>query len=401
MELCGKSSELKNAISQFLDQLSESLRAGTFVRMSFSRPAKSLDGVEKLLARCVDLKGEPHLSLTHRHANRDVTTNLSVTAAPQWAREQLGRFRSALLCTIVRDWQLSVSESGTSRLVPHKPSVTKPPARTHDQPRQGILDDSARDWLHALGVADPNGRVRAAMTDKYRQINRYLEILSHLVADCRWDKHPMVTLADMGCGKGYLTFGAWHLFRRVQKLNLRVIGAEARADLVKNANAIARSIGADDLEFIEATINAVELPRVDALVALHACDTATDQAILRGVTSGARLIVVAPCCHQEIRPQLGHPEPLSPVLRHGLMEERMAEWLTDGLRALFLEWAGYRTKVFEFISTEHTAKNLMISAVRQGEPFASTTARERIERLKNFFGIQHQALDGLQATKVK
>ena len=106
---------------------------------------------------------------------------------------------------------------------------------------------------------------------------------------------------------------------------------------------------------------------MDALIALHACDTATDDAIRRGIELGAKPIVVAPCCHKELRPQFGKPEPLAPVLRHGVMEERMAEWLTDGLRALFLEWAGYRTKVVEFISSEHTPKNLMIAAVRHDE----------------------------------
>ena len=117
--------------------------------------------------------------------------------------------------------------------------------------------------------------------------------------------------------------------------------------------------------------------------------------IKRGIELGAKLIVVAPCCHKELRPQLGKPEPLAPVLRHGLMEERMAEWATDGLRALFLEWAGYRTKIMEFVGGEHTPKNLMIAAVREGAAFADEGARKRIEELKNFFGIKHHALDSL------
>jgi hypothetical protein len=128
---------------------------------------------------------------------------------------------------------------------------------------------------------------------------------------------------------------------------------------------------------------------------LHACNTATDDAIRRGIELGAKLIVVAPCCHKEVRPQLRKPEPLGPVLTHGLMEERMAEWVTDGLRALFLEWAGYRTKVMEFIGSEHTPKNLMIAAVRERDEFADVEARKRIEELKKFFGIEQHALDSL------
>jgi hypothetical protein len=199
----------------------------------------------------------------------------------------------------------------------------------------------------------------------------------------------------MGCGKGYLTFGTWHLFRRVWQRPVRVIGVEARADLVATTNKLAKQIKADGLEFISGTIESAKLLRVDALIALHACDTATDDAIRRGIELGAKLIVVAPCCHKELRPQFGKPEPLATVLRHGVMEERMAEWVTDGLRALFLEWAGYRTKVFEFVASEHTPKNLMIAAARHTAPFTDTVARERIEGLKNFFGVQHHALDSL------
>jgi len=149
------------------------------------------------------------------------------------------------------------------------------------------------------------------------------------------------------------------------------------------------------LEFVTGSIQTVKLPAVDALIALHACDTATDDAIRRGIEWGARLIMVAPCCQKELRPQLGKPEPLAPVLRHGLMQERMADWLTDGLRALFLEWAGYRAKMFEFVAPAHTPKNLMISAARHARPFADLAARQRICDLKAFFNIQSHALDSL------
>jgi len=385
-----------DSIEQFLAKFTTSLGNGSFVRLALSRPVQSQNGVKNILARLVDLKGQAHLSLTFRKAMCDVTKNIPIAEAAGWAADQIrNRFQSALLCTTTRDWQLSRSKNQTARLIAHRPSSTNVPDRAHDRTRQQMLDPSAQDWLHGLGVTDEQGKVRVSMSDKYRQTNRYLEILSHLAHDCGWDGNLPITLADMGCGKGYLTFGAWHWFRRVQKQPVRIIGIESRADLVKQTNQLAQRIGATELNFVAGAIESVELLRLDGLIALHACDTATDQAILRGVELGARLIVVAPCCHKEVRPKLQHPEPFAPVLRHGLMEERLAEWVTDGLRALFLEWAGYRTKVFEFISTEHTAKNLMISAVRQDEPFASPTARRRIEELKDFFGVQRHTLDSL------
>jgi hypothetical protein len=423
-----------DAISEFLDKLGASLADGSFVRLA-------LPGEPKILARLVELKGAPHLSVTFRHATNDVTKNFPAAEAVGWVKQQLADKRGgARLGTTARDWQLVVPARGKPRLIAHAPETTAAPARAHDLAKATLLGDSARDWLDGLGVSRP------AMADKRRQIERYLEILSHLISECGWEnpsrlktaptepgsgtdgssvspipsgavetprptgivggvgcpsppRHAndttIFTLADMGCGKGYLTFGAWHLLRRVHGWPVRVIGVEARPELVATTNALAKRIGADGLEFVAGTIETAMLPRLDALIALHACDTATDDAIRRGVACGAKLIVVAPCCHKEVRPQLAKPEPLAPALAHGIMAERMAEWTTDGLRALYLEWAGYRAKLFEFVDSEHTPKNLMLAAVRVGEAFADDAARERIAKFREFFGIKQHALDTL------
>jgi len=374
--------------TRFLDKLTNSLADGTFVRLILS-------GKEKTFGRLIELKGAPYLSLTFRHATNDITQNLPLHEAIAWVKQQLASgVRSALLCTTKRDWQLT-----PQGLVGHKPTTTIAPPRTHDLPKQTRLDDSARDWLNGLGL------LRPSMADKRRQIHRYLEILSHLAADCGWGdradptffhnnnktsgRHPALTLADMGCGKGYLTFGAWHLFHRVRHWPVRIIGVETRPELVAMTNNLARQIGAEGLEFVAGDIRSVVLPPLDALIALHACDTATDDAIRRGIELGAKLIVLAPCCHKQLRPQLSPPEPLAAVLKHGIMAERMAEWVTDGLRALHLETAGYRTKLFEFVASEHTPKNLMIAAIRTEKP----GSQETLERFRQFFGIQHHALD--------
>jgi len=393
-----------NASDEFLRHLTESLQDGSFVRLVLSHGVEAKTAPEKVLGRLVDLKSGPHLSLTFRYLTRDTTKNVPLGEAVNWLRGQIGvHFRSALLGSARRDWQLFLNETGKAKLVSHKPSRSESPSRAHDVPRQTILDDSAQDWLRGLGVANDRGRVRPAMADKYAQINRYLEIFTHLAKDCGWvdspEKCPII--ADMGCGKGYLTFGLWHLFARTWKRPVRIIGVEMRDELVASTNALARQIEAEGLTFMAGTIAAAALPKVDALIALHACNTATDDAIRRGIELGAQLIIVAPCCHQELRPQLAArreshpPTPLDPVLQHGIMAERMAEWATDGLRALFLEWAGYRAKMIEFVSTEHTPKNLMIAAVRGGKAFQSQAARDEINQFKNFYGIQQHALDTL------
>ena len=398
---------------QICIKFAESLTKGTFARLVLSAPVATGDTPQKVLGRFIMLKGVPHLSLTLRHATRDVTKNMPVAEGAAWLRGQLAQqFHSALLGTTRRDWQYISNAAGEARLIDHQPSAKKTPSREHDQRHSGILDAAARDWLQGLDVLDVAGKVRISMADKHRQINHYLEILSHLASECGWIGapgcepatrrnaaepvgRPALHLVDMGCGKGYLTFGAWHLFQRVWKHPVRVTGVEARAELVAKTNQLARQIGAAGLEFVSGAIESAHLPPVDALIALHACNTATDDAIRRGIELGAKLILVAPCCHQELRPQFGKPAPFAPVLRHGVMEERLAEWVTDGLRALFLEWAGYRTKVMEFVGGEHTPKNLMIAAVRERDGFTDAGARLRIEDLKKFFSIERHALDPL------
>ena len=412
---------IEKAIAEFSAHLAASMADNSFVRVALSNPVAGSDAPPRLLVRRIDLKGVPHLSFTARHATRDVTSNRPLAEGVTWLRQQLRRhYRSALLGTVARDWQLVIAANDSARLIAHQPAKTEPPPRTHDQPHETILDASARDWLTGLGVMNNEGKVRAALADKHRQINRYLEIFTHLARDCGWTAAPRgpkksdkaqaalvalgaapepaareLVLADMGCGKAYLTFGLWHLFSRVWHRPARILGVETRAELVAGNTALAQRLAATRLEFLEGDIASVKLPPLDALIALHACNTATDAAIHRGIELEAQLIVVSPCCHQEIRPQLGHPEPLAAILRHGLMQERLAEWLTDGLRALFLEWAGYRTRMIEFVGSEHTQRNLMIAAVREGGPFQSAPARQRILELKQFFGLRTHALDPL------
>jgi SAM-dependent methyltransferase len=394
------------AAAKFAQTAAASLTDGSFVRLAISSPVNAVDSAGKILGRCIVLKGRPQLSVTFRHATKDVTKNIPAGESEAWLREQLGtHYRSALLGTTRHDWQFISKADGQARLISHKATTRNAPARAHDQPKASLLTGSAEDWLRGLRVLDREGKLRASMADKQRQIGHYLEILSQLAKECGWINRegPRVpdanlVLADMGCGKGYLTFGAWHYFHRVCRLPVKVIGVETRPDLVATTNQLAQQIRAEGLEFIAGTIASAKLPPVDALIALHACNTATDDAIRRGIERGAKLIVVAPCCHQEIRSQLGQPEPLAAVLQHGVMQERMAEWATDGLRALYLEWAGYQTKLMEFVASEHTPKNLMIAAIREREPFRDQTARKRVEDLKTFFGIKRHALDSLMET---
>ncbi len=391
-----------SAREELISRLRESCADDSFVRLTLSSPRRADAAVQRVIVRLIALAGAPHLSFTFREERRDTTHNLPLTEAfAEVERRLRTEFRGATLATTAADWQLQAGDGSDGRLIRHRATHAAAPARVHDEKKPTLLGEAAQPWLAALGLVDNAGRPRRKLADKHTQIDRYVEILAHLARDAglaATDGDRPLRIVDVGCGKGHLTFAAWHLGRTVLGRRVQVTGVEARQDLVDEANAVARSLGADDLRFVHGDIDRVPLDGVDVLVALHACNTATDHAIRRGVEAGARLVVVAPCCHQEVRPQLGRPEPLAPVLRHGLFAERMAEWATDGLRTLVLEHRGYATKAIEFVSSEHTPKNVMLAAVRATTaPDDAQRAKTRaaIDAFRAFFGISRQALDPL------
>jgi SAM-dependent methyltransferase len=250
------------------------------------------------------------------------------------------------------------------------------------------------------------------MAPKLRQIQRFVELLGHLL-----DESPLrqsqprdrdatppasssidatapspLRVIDMGAGKGYLTFAIAEFFR-TRGIRAEVTGVETRPDLVELTNRVAQEHGLSQLNFVCGKIGEFAPPHPpDVLIALHACDTATDDALAQGVRASAALILTAPCCHQEVRSQLQPPPVLCDVLRHGILAAREAEILTDGLRALLLEIHGYRASVFEFISPEETSKNLMLAAVRRDQPIHPAYLREQWRALMAFYGLRDQRL---------
>jgi hypothetical protein len=248
--------------------------------------------------------------------------------------------------------------------------------------------------MHPLGLATADGAVLESMQGKYRQLEKFVEIVDRLVAEAGLLEAGPLHIVDMGSGKGYLTFGLWHHLRRNLGIEAQVTGIETRAELVLLCNDTAAAHGCEGLRFIAGEIHSVELQPAEIVIALHACDTATDDTLAHAIATGARVIVSAPCCHKEVRPQLQPPAELEPLLRDGIQRERMAELLTDAVRARLLEASGYRTQVFEFVSTEHTAKNTMITGVKADSPRQDRLDAARAEALAILarFGVAHQRL---------
>jgi SAM-dependent methyltransferase len=387
------------ARERFLALLRAALEQGTLVKLTLGKPRGADATLRQLHVRPVALNAGPHLAFVWRHAARDITKNLPPPAALAEIERLLGGdFLDAHLFTAAQTAQFETQPDGRDRL---RLKQTTPGAGT--QPVSSLVHDSTKThlipatapWLRALGVTNDAGRPREGMADKFRQIQKFAELLTHLIAEAFPNAQPaalgsQLKIADMGSGKGYLTFALAHLLGD----RTRVHGIEARAELVELCNRVAHESGLAQLAFSAGDIASAPIEdRLDVLIALHACDTATDDALARGLAAGAPLLVVAPCCQKELRAQLTAPPVLAEPLRHGIFQERHAEFATDALRALLLEWAGYRTKVFEFISTEHTAKNLMIAAIKERTRGAPDDARAaRVREFAAFYGIRVQRL---------
>ncbi|MCF7687248.1 MAG: SAM-dependent methyltransferase [Cephaloticoccus sp.] len=358
------------------------------IKLTLGKPNGSDANLKNIFVRPVTLKTGPHLSFVYRHVTRDITKNHPPESGLKEIDQQLGgQFLDGHLFTADQQVQLECQPDGTARLRIKRTSVPDQPAveNTHDKPRHYTFPADAP-WLRALGVTNDRGQPREGMAAKYRQIQKFAELISHLAADAVLPTDRPLRIADMGCGKGYLTFAVAALFGE----SARVVGIEQRADLVELGNRVAAECGFNTLQFQVGSIGDQAITPLDILIALHACDTATDDALAQGINAGATLLIVSPCCQKELRHQLTAPPVLADALQHGIFQERQAEFVTDALRAQLLNWAGYHTKVFEFISTEHTAKNIMISGCKSPKSGDAQIA-SRIRAFAAFYGItQHQ-----------
>ncbi|HEX2861929.1 MAG TPA: SAM-dependent methyltransferase, partial [Lacunisphaera sp.] len=280
----------------FVSRLETSVHDGSFARLTLGKPRGSDPTLQKVIIRPVTLKSGPHLSFVWRHDRRDITKNLPPAEAVREAARLIGtEFHSAHLATTQQGAQLEFNRKGEPRLHLGR-AAASPPDTAHDRAKPRLLSAAAQDWLAALGVTNPAGLVREGMADKHRQIHKFTEILSHLVETAPLADDRPVEITDMGCGKGYLTFATHDYFDRVLQRSARVCGVETRPELVELGNRIAHDTNRPKLSFVGGTIQDAELPAPDVLIALHACDTATDDAIARGIKADATLIVVSPCC---------------------------------------------------------------------------------------------------------
>jgi SAM-dependent methyltransferase len=360
----------------------------SLTRAVVSKP-RSRDLPAKVTVDPVELRGETAFRFTTHLGDRATHENL----APEAARERLGvllaDYGQGLLQTADADWQI------LGDTVLRRPPSRAAATRAHNRSKRYLLEEGTPvPFLVELGVMTPDGRVRKSRYDKFRQVNRFLELVDDVVPSLR--PEGMLRVVDFGCGKSYLTFAIHHLLTELRGRDVEIVGLDLKEDVIAACASLAERSGAAGLRFERGDIASFEAGgEVDLVVSLHACDTATDEALAQAVRWEADAILAVPCCQKEAYRQL-ESSLLAPLLRHGLAKERFAALVTDTLRAQLLELAGYRAQLVEFVSLEHTAKNVLIRATK-GKP-AGAAVRRAYEELRDALGLD-PALERLLAVK--
>jgi SAM-dependent methyltransferase len=384
--------------------VAEALVAGTFVKLTLSKSRRRGNAeATQAFVRVVSIKGEPHISVLYRYPSKDITQNHPVAAAKEGVARLLeDTFQNAHLFTTLADLELRTNNKGESKLHRHKPTFNEPADGAHDRQKRYVLDPATAPYLKELGIVSPEGHVKSDKADKYRQLQNIVKLLDEFVQKSELLTKPRIRVVDFGCGKAYLTFAVHDYFNNHLGIPTDVVGVDRNVALMDSCNTIARQLGYSTLTFLCSNVEEYDPGAVDVLIALHACDTATDVALYKGVAAGASLVIAVPCCQKELRPQLRPPADELPMLKHDTFKDRYAQMLTDAMRGLLMESQGYRSRVIEFISDAHTHRNVMIVAVREpgsrtaDEP-AKNARMEEVRALKNRYQIQRHTLETLLA----
>ncbi|WP_159472985.1 SAM-dependent methyltransferase [Dyadobacter sp. 3J3] len=386
---------ISEKVREFIQAISQSITDQTFISLSLGNYKGKEENLKNLYVKRILIKKEEKLSFTYRYKTRDIVKNFSKEEAIGLIENfLLVGFRVSTLFSTESDLQFEILH--TDKVTLKKKTSSKSTASLdHDKNKKRLIPAQNKSYLTDLKITDQEGNVFKNAQDKYKQINHYVEILSSLIKEIPTD--GALKVVDMGSGKGYLTFALYDYLQNVLNLQPEITGVEFRADMVTLCNTIAENASFKQLNFVEGTIEDYESKEIDILIALHACDTATDDAIFKGIKANAELIVVAPCCHKQIRREIEKHKASNDVdflTKYGIFLERQAEMVTDGIRAMILEYFGYKTKVFEFISDAHTPKNVMIVGIKNHK--SNPDQRQLLKKIKDaksYFGIEYHHLE--------
>ena len=380
-------------LERFLNRVAEATVQNTLVKMTLSKPVQKHDELRNIYVKPVLIKDRRLFAFTYHYERRDEVKNYDAEQMLDVLKEMLPqRFLNAVLFTVNEDVTLLVSSKGKATIQTKKVQECREQNLEHDKQKNRLINP-ANPWWYQLGLTTREGKVTADMQHKFKQIYKYAEIVENLVKPMRFQ--GTVHIADMGAGKGYLTFALYELLTQRLKMDVDIKGVEIRPDLVLKINEIIQSSGLKGLEFVESSIEAYHPEKLDVLIALHACNTATDDAIASGIKAGASLIVCAPCCHKQIRQEMERSGKTDAITRYGIFLERQAVMITDTIRALIMEYYGYKTQVMEFIEMEHTPKNVLLVGRKTGNRADRDELLKEIKNIKKRFGIKQHYLESV------
>jgi len=383
----------------FRDRLVESLNTAEMVKLLLSKYRGADKELQRIVIRPINLRNEAAFSFVYSYKTRDITKNFNQEECLSIIEKLLtADFKSAHLLTAHEEVQLDISKKGKAAIHSHSIKRAATASREHNREKNRYVDIN-RPFLTALGVTDQQHKLIPAMSRKWKQINKFVEVFSQALEQSPLTKDQGLQVVDFGSGKGYLTFAIHDHLRHGLHNDAQIVGVELREHLAQLCNDAAGQLEDKGLSFVCGDVKTHAPVHIDVMIALHACDTATDYAINYGIQADAAIIMCSPCCHKQLRPQMKSPDLLKPLLKHGVHLGQEAEMITDALRGLLLEANGYQTKIFEFVSLEHTNKNKMILAVKGDCGRSKEEVLGEISAIKGFYGITDHCLEGLLAER--
>ena len=402
-------------MQKFINKLQSSLNDSSFVKLTLSKPKANSQqptaDLRNVYVKPIILKNEKMFSFTYRYERRDETKNYDAEQTLEIINQLVSNvFLNASLFTLTEDITLLISKKGKATVMTKAVKEQREQNVQHDKVKNRLINTD-NPWWFKLGLTTREGKVTADMQHKFKQICKYVEIVDGVMKNVKFD--GKIHIADMGAGKGYLTFALYEYLTQRCKYDIEMEGVEIRPDLVVKINEIIKESNLKDFRFVESSIESFGCQQstdngqqpatnsqqptansqLDVLIALHACNTATDDAIIKGIESGAKLIICAPCCHKQIRQEMEKSKVVDPITRYGIFLERQAVMITDAIRALIMEYYGYKTQVMEFIEMEHTPKNILLVGRKSDAPVDKEAILKQIEDLKKQYGIEKHYLE--------
>ncbi|QOW47130.1 MULTISPECIES: SAM-dependent methyltransferase [Acinetobacter] len=376
---------------KFINAVQQAIETQSFERLILSQYKGELAQLEKMTFRIISLQDQSMMSCLYRYKTQDVTKNYAIDESFTVIQELFSQCKQANLFSTEQEIQLKKNKKKALLTYSKVTPQVKQQEQQHDRSKHRYVDQDSY-FLQPLGITDSKAQIIPSMARKWKQINKFVEIFAGAL-DKIDHQDQALQVVDFGLGKGYLTFALYDYLAKNQFIP-QVTGVELNPKMVEFCQKVATEANFQHLDFFQGDVRTYAPKKLDVMIALHACDVATDFAIHTGIRLNAQMIMCAPCCHKELRPQLKSPKVLAPMLQFGIHAGQQAEMLTDTIRALLLNAYGYDTKVFEFVALEHTSKNKMILATKRKKFTApDKDVLAQIAALKQMYGIQQQSLE--------